>query len=62
MRAAENLIHRARTEIRSIFKHHIARQNVDLQYIKTVLREEIGEFLYEETKRRPMVIPVIIEV
>jgi len=62
MRAAENLIHRARAEIRSIFKHHIARQNVDLQYIKTVLREEIGEFLYDETKRRPMVIPVIIEV
>lgn len=62
MRAAENLIHRARTEIRSIFKHHIARQNVDLQFIKTTLREEIGEFLYDETKRRPMVIPVIIEV
>jgi len=62
MRAAENLIHRARAEIRSIFKHHISRNNVDLQYIKTVLREEMGEFLYEETKRRPMVIPVIIEV
>jgi len=62
MRAAENLIHRARNEIRSIFKHHVSRENVDLQYIKTILREEIGEFLYEETKRRPMVIPVIIEV
>lgn len=62
MRAAENLIHRARNEIRSIFKRHITRENVDLQFIKTILREEIGEFLYEETKRRPMVIPVIIEV
>ena len=62
MRAAENLIHRARNEIRSIFKRHISRESVDLQFIKTTLREEIGEFLYEETKRRPMVIPVIIEV
>ena len=62
MRAAENLIHRSRGEIRAIFKRHISRKPVDLQYIKTVLREEIGEFLYEETKRRPMVIPVIIEV
>ncbi len=62
MRAAENLIHRARAEVRSIFKHHVSHKPVDLQYIKTVLREEIGEFLYEETKRRPMVIPVIIEV
>ncbi len=62
MRAAENLIHRARAEVRSIFKHHVSHKPVDLQFIKTVLREEIGEFLYEETKRRPMVIPVIIEV
>jgi len=62
MRAAENLIHRARGEVRAIFKRHITRQNVDVSSIKTVLREEIGEFLYEETKRRPMVIPVIIEV
>jgi ribonuclease J len=34
----------------------------DWSYIKTTLREEMGEFLFNETKRRPMVIPVIIEV
>ncbi|MCX6809272.1 MAG: ribonuclease J [Candidatus Berkelbacteria bacterium] len=62
MRAAEDLIRRARHEVRSIFKRHISRQPADVQFIKTMIREEIGEFLYEETKRRPMVIPVIIEV
>jgi len=62
MRAAEDLIHRARQTVREIFKRHVSRENVDLQFIKTVIREEMGEFLYEETKRRPMVIPVIIEV
>ncbi|TSC97430.1 MAG: Uncharacterized protein CEN88_33, partial [Candidatus Berkelbacteria bacterium Licking1014_2] len=31
-------------------------------YIKKTLREEIGNFLYDKTQRRPMVIPVIIEM
>jgi ribonuclease J len=62
MRAAENLIHRARQEVRSLFKRHINNKPVDLQFIKTTIREEMGEFLFNETKRRPMVIPVIIEV
>lgn len=62
MRAAEDLIHRARQEVRSLFKRHINNKPVDLQFIKTTIREEMGEFLFNETKRRPMVIPVIIEV
>ncbi len=62
MRAAENLIHRARQEIKNIFRRHISVKPADWSYIKTLLREEMGEFLYNETKRRPMVIPVIIEV
>ncbi len=62
MRAAEDLIHRARQEVRNLFKRHISNKPVDLQFIKTTIREEMGEFLFNETKRRPMVIPVIIEV
>jgi len=62
MRAAENLIHRARQEVKNIFRRHISVKPADWSYIKTLLREEMGEFLYNETKRRPMVIPVIIEV
>lgn len=62
MRAAEDLIHRARHEVKQIFKHNSNRQPVDMQFIKTTIREEMGEFLFNETKRRPMVIPVVIEV
>lgn len=31
-------------------------------YIKENIREEVGEFLYKQTHRHPMVIPVVIEV
>jgi ribonuclease J len=31
-------------------------------YLKDQLRDRVGEYLYEKTERRPMVIPVIIEI
>jgi ribonuclease J len=62
MRAAEDLIHRARQEVKNIFRRSASKPNVDVQYLKNAIREEIGEFLFTETKRKPMVIPVVIEV
>jgi ribonuclease J len=35
---------------------------VNWTYLKSEIRNEIGEFLFQKTKRRPMVLPVIIEV
>lgn len=35
---------------------------VNWSYIKDELRNKIGQFLFKSTKRRPMVLPVIIEV
>ncbi len=31
-------------------------------YVKDQIRNKIGEFLFQKTKRRPMVLPVVIEV
>jgi len=62
MRAAEELIHQARNEVRNIFSTHNEKYPMDWDYIKRVIRDDLGEFLYQKTQRRPMVIPVIIEV
>ena len=32
------------------------------EYTKNKIRDDIGQFLWTATKRRPMVLPVIIEV
>ncbi len=31
-------------------------------YLKTLIRDQIGQFLFTKTKRRPMILPVIIEI
>ena len=35
---------------------------VNWTYVKAELRNKIGEFLFRRTERRPMVLPVVIEV
>jgi ribonuclease J len=62
MRASEDLIQRARQEVKKMFSRHNNRYPLDLDFIKRSIRDEMGEFLYQNTERRPMVIPVIIEV
>jgi ribonuclease J len=36
--------------------------SVNWDYIKNNIREAVGSFLYQKTQRRPMVLPVVIEV
>lgn len=64
MRENEQLVHKSRAEIKRIFAKYTEKPTpkTDFGYAKQKLRDEIGEFLFRETERRPMVIPVIIEV
>lgn len=62
MRAAEDLIFKARQEVKNIFARHNERYPMSVEQIKRSIRDDLGEFLYQKTQRRPMVIPVIIEV
>ena len=38
------------------------KSNIDRDYIKTKVRDEVGQYLFKKTERRPMVLPVVIEV
>lgn len=35
---------------------------INYDYVKNQIREEVGKYLYQKTHRRPIVIPVVIEV
>ncbi len=62
MREHEDLVHAARAEIKKHFARHTDARNFDPNYFKNDIRENMGEFLYQKTQRRPMVVPVVIEV
>jgi ribonuclease J len=35
---------------------------INWDYVKNNIRESVGSYLYTKTERRPMVLPVVIEV
>lgn len=56
------LIDDMRGKIRNLLNQGHLNQDAEADYIKAVIRDQIGLFLYNKTQRRPMVLPVIIEV
>lgn len=57
--------HEMLEEIRKKIKGLVTRTSgstPDSDYIKTLIRDQIGQFIYNKTHRRPMLIPVIIEI
>jgi mRNA degradation ribonuclease J1/J2 len=39
-----------------------AGQEIEPDYLKTLMRDQVGQYIYNQTRRRPMILPVIIEV
>ncbi|MFA6963123.1 MAG: ribonuclease J [Patescibacteria group bacterium] len=64
MRESEDLVHKARAEVKRIFVKYTApgKGKPDYTVAKQKLRDELGDYLFKETERKPMIIPVIIEV
>jgi ribonuclease J len=58
----KKLIEEARRLVKKICVDKNPEHAAEPNEIKNKLREQIGSFLYKKTKRRPMVLPVVIEV
>jgi len=63
LRESQDLLRETRGRVRHIIeKVTLAGGALNWIYLKDQIREKIGEFLYQKTERRPMVLPVIIEI
>ncbi len=62
MKDQRQLIEEARDKVREIIGQDDPRMKANGEYIKNKIRDDIGLFLYQHTLRRPMILPVIIEV
>jgi len=62
MKAREKLIEDSRQEIKRLMRDYSSKNRASWSLIKDKLRDDIGKYLYQRTKRRPLILPVIIEV
>ncbi len=62
MKENKKLIEKTRQKIKQIMHANSDKAMANDMFIKNKIRNQIGNLLYQETERRPMVLPVIIEV
>jgi ribonuclease J len=62
MKDNKELIEKTRMRIKKMFENTDPRIPANETYIKNKIRNNTGDFLFKLTKRRPLVLPVILEV
>jgi ribonuclease J len=63
LRESQELLMDVRRRVRHIIESSfMAEHTLNTTYLKDEIRNKTGQFLFSKTERRPMVIPVIIEI
>lgn len=62
VRESEKLLVDATDLVKGIMQKCIQDQIVDWSSLKINIRDSLNQFLYEKTKRRPMILPIIMEI
>lgn len=62
VRESEKLMEESTNKVREIVEKNISKESFDWTSLKQDMRDQLNQFLYEKTKRRPMILPIIMEV
>jgi ribonuclease J len=62
VRESEELIEQARELVKETLERCKRERITDWATLKTNIRDELRSFLYEKTKRNPMILPIIMEI
>lgn len=62
VRGSESLMDEARKVLEDTVEHCMDKNITDWGKIKTEIKDALGEFVWRKTKRRPMIMPIIMEV
>lgn len=62
VRESEKLMEEATSIVGEIVKKNGTRQPFDWSTLKQEMRDSLNQYLYEKTKRRPMILPIIMEI
>ncbi|MHB0975763.1 MAG: ribonuclease J [Candidatus Aquicultorales bacterium] len=62
VRQAQDLLDEAKDRVKTTLDRTAAESLTDWSVLKNEIRRTLSEFIYERIKRRPMIIPIILEV
>ncbi|SHH40272.1 ribonuclease J [Clostridium collagenovorans DSM 3089] len=62
VRESEDLIDEAKNQVRNVLKDCENKKIKEWATIKSSVKDVLRNFLYEKTKRNPMILPIIVEV
>ncbi|MFX3624675.1 MAG: ribonuclease J [Ectobacillus sp.] len=62
VRESEQLIDESAKMVKAIIEKSIKEYSIEWATLKQHIRDLLGQFLFEKTKRRPMILPIIMEV
>jgi ribonuclease J len=58
-----DLVNETKRKVQDIIKKSTSKgTSIDWEYIRNAIRDDIGQFLFQKTERRPMILPVVVEV
>jgi ribonuclease J len=61
VRESEHLMDESAEIVRKIVEKYVAKETFEWTNIKQEIRDTLNSYLYQKTKRRPMIIPIIME-
>lgn len=62
MKEHRELIEETRNEVRKAIADKDPKSEADPKYVREQIRDRLGSFFYKKIERRPMILPVILEV
>jgi ribonuclease J len=58
----QDIVEEVRKRVRNLTQRLPNYSEIEPDYLKTLIRDQVGQFIYNKTRRRPMILPVIIEI
>ena len=62
VKESDALMDEARDLMENVMEGCVSRGCTDWGRIKTAIKDNLGDFIWKKTKRRPMILPIIMEV
>lgn len=63
LKESQDLLNQTRLLVKKTVEDSVGNMHpINFDYVKNNVRDKIGRFLYQQTKKRPMILPVILEV